>query len=552
MLAARRRSNENRRGMDTILFPLFVCALGVVSLILSMVHGTGSMFYAGFPIWLSASWLMMTIAGSTAILRYQVRQRIRRRHFNDAMQMVKASLLGALAMGVVMTLLYSVGAWLVATYLFGIRDAYLVLYALAPAAFCGSFIGVLRGILEATGFQRISTISLILLTGLTVLFSLIGAAQMAGRGEQVGALLMNTGYKAVYIAAGAGGGLSAAVVVTFLFLVVMSYFSVKYIRDHQDHLGIDNEEQAGELFVYYFSKVGPYALVGFVPVLLIVIDYRIYCAHLENHAATAYHSEWGGFMGITLPLVVLAVCVSGTLFAQEVRQMSAEYMKEAYKRLRLRFSMVMRISGYFLIPATFYAFGAAKPFVEVFHGGLYGDATDGAVLSLKYMSPLIFLGATMLITGLFYWSCNYQNLVIVSLVFGAAFEIGAMSILGATDLGMNAVPIALDIYAAAYLGCAYYLGRRQLLSRCDSSWILDDLLVFFCAAIAAVPVILLNDYMTTQVYPVIGVIFLFAIFVICYVPIAILLGCTDYGNLARFPGGRYVVQLAILMGRYAE
>lgn len=549
---AGRKRTDNIISRDSASFMLFLCALSITSLVLSISQGTGSMFYAGFPVWLSASYLTMCLAGGTAEIRRQIQTRIKRRHFNDAMQMYHASMVGALTTGILMTLLYTLGAQIVATHLFGIRDSYLVLYAMAPAVFCGSFIGIQRGILEAVGFRHVSRMSMLLLSVLSLILAILFSIRMAVRGEKVGALLMNSGYKAVYVAAGAGMGISAAVVITFLFLIVMSHFAVKYIKEREDYLGIDNEEQFRDLYLYYYAKVAPYALIGFLPILLIILDYRFYMGSLDGATAGDYHSEWGGFMGITVPFILLLILACSAVFTREVERMTAEFIKESYKRLRLRFSMVMRLSGYLLIPATFYTFGAAKPFVEIFHGGLYGGATDGAVLSLKYMSPLLFLGSTMLITGIFYWTSYYQSLVMVSMLFGAAFELGAMSILTGAGLGMNAVPIALDIFAAAYLCCAYYLGRRQILSRCDSSWIIDDIMVTFSAAIAAVPVILLNDIMTTQIIPLIGVVILFAIFAAMYVVIAILLGCTDYGNIARYPGGRFIVQIAVMLGRTSE
>lgn len=549
---ARRGRTNNIISRDSASFMLIMCAFSIISLVLSISQGTSSMFYAGFPMWLSAAYLVMNIAGGTSEMRRQIQTRIKRHHYNDAMQVYRASMLGALTTGVIMTLLYTVAAQFTATSLFGIRDAYLVLYTMAPAVFCGSFIGNLRGILEAVGFRRVSHISMLLMSVLSIILAIVFSFRMAVRGEKVGALLMNTGYKAVYVAAGVGIGISAAVVITFVFLLVMSHLAARYIREREDYLAIDNEEQLRELYVYYYTKVGPYALIGFLPALLIIIDYRFYIGSLDGATAADYHSEWGGFMGITLPLVMLLLFACSALYTKEVERMTAEFIKESYKRLRLRFSMVMRLSGYLLIPLSFYTFGAAKPFVEIFHGGLYGGATDGAVLTLKYMSPLLFLGTTMLITGMFYWASYYQSLVMVSLLFSAAFELGAMSILVGVGFGMNAVPIALDIGAAAYLCCAYYLGKRQILARCDSRWILDDILVAFSAAIAAVPVILLNDIMTTQILPLIGVIILLAIFAALYVVIAIMLGCTDYGNIVRYPGGKYIVQIAILLGRASE
>lgn len=549
---AGRKRTDNIISRDSASFMLFLCALCIVSLVLSLSQGTGSMFYAGSPMWLSAAYLNMCIAGCTSEMRRQIQNRIKKRHFNDAMQLYRASQLGALTTGVIMTLLYTLAAQILASHILGIRDAYLVLYAMAPAVFLGSFIGNMRGILEAVGSHHISRVSMLLLSILSIVLSIVCSIRMAVRGEKVGALLMNTGYKAVYIAAGAGMGISAAVAVTFIFLLIMSHFAVKYIRDREDYLAIDNEEQFRDLYVYYFTKVGPYALVSLLPVLLVIVNYRFYTGALDGATAADYHSEWGGFMGITVPFVLLLIIGCSALYTREIERMTAEFIKESYKRLRLRFSMVMRLSGYVLIPATFFTFGAAKPFVEIFHGGLYGGATDGAVLSLKYMSPLLFLGATMVIIAIFYWASYYQSLVIVSLLFGAAFEIGAMSILTGAGFGMNAVPLALDVFAAAYLCCAYYLGKRQILARCDSSWIIDDLLIGISAAIAAVPVILLNDIMTTQMIPLIGVVILFAIFAALYIVIAILLGCTDYGNLARYPGGRFIVQIAVMLGRTSE
>lgn len=549
-MAARSRI-ENRILKDSTLFPLYLCVLSAVCLIVSMVQGTSALFYAGVPVWMTAAWLIMSIAGGTAEVRRQIQGRIRRRHFNDAMQVVRASFLGALALGVVATLLFTLGAQFIASHILGIRDAYLVLYTLAPAVLLGTIMGVQRGILEAVGFSGVSTISLLLLSVLSIVCPVLGAVQMAGRGEQVGALLMNTGYKAVYIAAGVGIGISIAVTITFIMLVITSAFAIKYIHDHQDYLGIDNEETMRDLFLHYFYRVGPYAMVGLVPLLLIV-DYRIYTASLAGSTVADYHSEWGGFMGITFPVVLFLVCAFGAIATLDVQRLAAEYMRQAWKRLRLRWSMVMRLSGYVLIPAVFYVFGAAKPFVWIFHGTLYGNATDGAVLSLKYMSPMVFLGATMVLFGCLYWECYYRRLVLVSFVVGAMFEIGAMSILTGAGFGMNAIPIALDVCGVAFLGAAYYLGRRQLLARCDSSWMLDDIMAIFAAAIAAVPVILLNDLMTTGVYPLVGVFVLLLIYVPCYVLLTILLGCVDYGNISRFPGGHYIVQLGILLGRYAE
>lgn len=550
-MAARRRV-DNLMNKDAAAFLVYLCALCVVSMLVSLTQGTGPMFYAGFPVWLSAAYLVMSIAGNTAEVRTQIQTRVKKRHFNDARQMYRAAMIGALTTGTVMLVFYTLLAQVLASGLFGIRDSYLVLYTMAPTVFLGSFIGNMRGVMEATGSRHLSRLSMLILSGLTVILSIIASMRMAVRGEKVGALLMNTGYKAVYVAAGVGTGISIAVTVTFIMLLILSHFSVRFIKDHEDHLAIDNEEHISELVPYYYVRTSPYGLAAMLPVLLLIINYRLYTRTIDGATAADYHSEWGGFMGIAVPFVMLLVCGLSSLYTKEIDRMTSEFVKESYKKLRLRFSMVMRLTGYLLIPATFYTFGAAKPFVEIFHGGLYGSATDGAVISLKYMSPMIFLGTTMLLMMMFYWSSRYRSLVIVSCLFGAAFEIGAMSILSGLHLGMYAVPIALDIYAAAYLGCAYFLGKRQILARCDSSWIVDDLFVTFAAVIPAFLVVLLNDFMTESIYPVIGVILLLALYVPIYVVLAIYLNCTDYGNITRFPGGRIIVHVAMLLGRVSE
>lgn len=548
---ATRRRVDNLINKDIALYLLFLCALSVSSLLVSMMQGTSAMFYAGFPMLLSAGYLVMCIAGCCAQMRRQIQTRIKRRHFNDAMGMYRASMLGALTTGVIMLLFYTLAAQFMASRIFGIRDAYLVLYSMAPAIFCGSFIGNMRGLLEAVGSRHVSRLSMGLLCVLTPLFSLILSMSMAVRGEKVGALLMNPGYKAVYVAAGVGLGISIAMLATFLFLLVTSRFAVHHIREREDHLAIDNDEQMRDLYLYYHRRTIPYAILGMLPVFLIIIDYRFYTGTLQG-TVSDYHSEWGGFMGVTLPFVLLLVCAMSILFTADAHRLSQDLTSRNYRHLRVRFSAFMRMSGYILIPVMFYTFGAAKPFVWVFHGGLYGGATDGAVLSLKYMSPFLFLGATAVLTGIFYWESSYQNIVLVSLLFGAAFEIGAMSILSGTGLSMHAAPVALDILAAAYLCCAYYLGKRQILARCDSSWIVDDSRIVLSSLVAAIPVILLNDIMTTSVPALLGVILLLVIYVPIYVGASIMLGCADYEEISRFPGGRYIVMIADNLGKMPE
>ncbi len=508
------------------------------------------MFYAGFPLCLTASYLVMFIAGGASEVRYQISNRLRKARFYDAMLFYRAAQLSALVIGIVVTFLFTVGAIFVSRFIFGIRNSYLALYYLSPAILLGSFIGNMRGILEAVGLKKLSRLSVYLMTILTALFSILFSALGASRGVQIGALLRNAGYEAVYTAGGFCAGLSAAVFVTFLFLLVVSHFAVKSIRERVDDLGIDNDEQFRELFRYYLYRLSPYAVVGFVPAILLIIDYRIYTTSIEDFSATMYLAEWGGFMGITFPFILIVCIVIAMLFTGDIAIMANNYIREKYRKMSIRFSMVMRLAGYLAIGLTFYVFGAAKPFVQIFHGGLFGGATDGAVLSLKYGAPLVFLATMMFVVGMVFWMSYNQNLVMVSFIFGAAVQTGAMYILlHVTDLGMSAVPISLDVFGLGFLGAAYFLGRRELFARHDPSWLIDDAMCVFCALIAMAPVIMLNDYMTTEVTAFFGVLFLLALYVVVYVVLSIFLNCVDLGNIERIPGGALILRLAAAFGR---
>lgn len=132
--------------------------------------------------------------------------------------------------------------------------------------------------------------------------------------------------------------------------------------------------------------------------------------------------------------------------------------------------------------------------------------------------------------------------------FFAAIILQVLLHLFGVGITMNMWP--LDIMAAIFL-TALYIGGHSLFGRLDSTFWYDDLLIAACAGISAIPLILLNDYLILVMPAAVAFVLMLAVYWILFVVLSILLHAADLLNMHRIPLGKWIYDIAVILG-YAD
>lgn len=503
---------------------------------------------------------MSCLIGSCDFAAEQMEKRLNRRRYADAAAVFFACVKCALLQAGLAFLVFYAGSGLVGKVILGDTFAAAVLRFYVPALAAMPLVGIFKGALHGMGLEWQARLSLYLLSGLFLFSGLIFGVLWSGRGAKVGKLLRNDNMTYVYTACGLGIGISVAVIAVLLFTGVLAFAHLRGLQRSQEYrkddllqkelVRQDAAEEKGELFRFcarhILGGMGPSVVLS----LGLLIGFRLWYGTQGDHANTIA-SMWGGFIGIGFPVCAglgLAAAMPFTYLAMQVVHASHAGKR---KLLRMRLGMLLRLSAYAGIPLSAFVFSAAKEIVAVFPS-LTFKAEETAILSLKAGSPMIFLVQTAALALVIYWRCSSRRIVVVGGCIAFFIQVVAQVVLMVLGVGitMNCWPAVIMI--SIFLCFLYGAGQNSVTAGADNGWMMDDVLIFVCAAIAAVPVILLNDYLVLVLPGVAALILAAAVYLIVYILFSILLHAADLRNIHRVPMGSWIRVLAILLGAAEE
>ena len=533
-------------------FLLFPAALCLLVLVVTLAGGGGSVYYAENPLVFLLSYHLIFAVYGEENARSLISFRLQRNKVTDALLLYRCGQLCTGAAGLFFALVVCLLLGQpVSAGLFGIRETQLSLMMLSPAFFFLAQTGNMMGLLDAVHLKgRTEAAGWILPAG-SLVFGVILAVLVRGYGARVGALLHSDRYQAVYTSAGLCAGITAASFLTWLYLLFMSLLVTRELVSERDSLGLDHEEQMGDLIWYGLRKLSPSFIPSLLPSAAELILFHLFVGRDPEHAAGA-EPAWDAMMGLSVPFLLLLVLTGCVFFTSAVRLLTDDYYQNRKRALRLRFGMIMRLFAALFLPVCVFVFGAAKPIVQIFHSGLTGEAKNAAVLSMKLLSPCVFfLGAGII---LFWFISNtYASWLAVSAgAAGCAVTLVFYEVfLKGTVPGVEGPAAAVTIGAALWWCLLVLIIGRRLIRRLKpvQDFLFDYVLAAIACLLAVLPVILLNDMMTELIVPVGGVVILLILYLPLCAVFGILLG-VDLHSVDRLPCGVYLQMLARMMHRY--
>ncbi len=548
-MAGSRKLRKFDIGLTSVLLqPVVLC---VLSVLVSLFLGSSVMFYAGIPFLLLAAASVGSFVGVGGFVARQIEKRLQRRRYADAAAVFYASL---------KVLLFTcLGGFLLCwggTFLLNNALSAAVVRMFLPALFLYPFLGLLQGLLMGGGTQRSKRLAALMPWALTIgSFTAGGILSITGynRGIKVGALLRNDSMCYIYAACGMAAGASIIVCAVLVLGAVAGFLSLRSLqrsyRFRQDDLfRTDKRESAAELFSYCLRHLTLALSMPVFPAAAVLIGVRLWMSS-QGVRSNTLASFWGGFIGIGLPACVGLAFLAAMPFTALAMQVVRTWQSGKKKAMRMRLALLLRLSGYVGIPMSAFVFAAAKEITAMFHA-LTFKAEESAILSLKSGSFLIFLLQTIILVLIVYWNCNGRRMIFLAgcISFFAAIVLQVLLHLFGVGITMNMWP--LDVMAAVFL-TALYIGGHSLFGRLDSTFWYDDLLIAACAGISAIPLILLNDYLILVMPAAVAFVLMLAVYWTLFVVLSILLHAADLLNMHRIPLGKWIYDIAVILG-YAD
>lgn len=545
----RRRIMADRDITAWLVYGLILC---VSVLIVSGMNGSALMFYAAGPL-LAA----MTAAGASCIpgagfAERQTAYRLGRDRMPDALLFLKGGVIAELLISLVLAAVILLAGNRLAGFLFGCTYDSMILIVLLPGVVPALLSGPMKGFLDGCGLRQLTSLGLYPAGCVTAVLAVILARFGQTRGSMAAQLLLNDRYGALYAGAGLALAVSAGWLVYFCCLLVLVLRVRRRFLLQEGSFNNFREERLGGIVPYYLrNQLLPFAFCLLFTGSLLA-DYRIGLHLYGGSDRTGFGLHWwDGFAGIALPLLTGLTLLIGIFVSRMPLLCVHEWEKERYRRFRIRYSMMLRLSSYLSIAASAFVFGAAKPIVQLFRHGLNAQARESAILTLKLGSIGIFFFTTVLLMVILFWEAGFETLLVGTA--GAAFVVQllmALLFMHALTISVKALPLAMACFGLAFLVILMVLASGSLLRHTDTAWLTDLGLTLLSAAAAAIPVCILNDFMTDEIIPVGSTILLLLIFTVCYVLFSLLFGAVDLDNIDRLPGGRYVAALARALGHH--
>lgn len=537
---------KGRLYADLVSSLIMPAALMAAVIAASAVTGGGTAYYALYPLSFTASFFMLFYWGESAVCEHQIHLRLYRRHFADAISFFQSASVDGWLIALFCLIYMVLGGRFSADFLFGTADSYLILYALTPAFVLLPQIGVMTGLLRSVGWRTAANIGAGIGGCICAPASLLFCIALHHYGEGASLLLQNNTYQYIYAAAGLCLGISAGVFISFLFLLFMSHLARRGIIQQQDRLRIDNDERLKDLLGYAMRKLLPYVIPSVIPSALMILGGRIGNMAASQDGTPRFSvNAFCGFAAFATPIVVLCACLLVILLSGVFRGLLTEVVRQREGALRMRFDILMNMLLFVCVPSSFFIFSAAKPLLVIVRSRCLPSVFTGAVISLKTSSLLLtaiplafFMTALAVKTGMF------RGIAVagaVGIFVNCFFDYMLTNLAG---LGITVIGPSMTAALLVYALLLHSIMKRSVLRRTELLYPQGDLRILISAAVAAVPTILGNDFVTDELIPIGGFVVSAIIYWVIYLVLVILLGGVDLENVHRIPFGALVLRLA--------
>ena len=462
-------------------------------------------------------------------------ERIALKQYRNANKLFKGALIYACIVGGIAAL----AAWFGGRFLLpaGGENALLALKVLAPTIFLCAILGVLRGYFQAHGTMTPTSISQIIEQLINAIVS-VGAAWLF-----IECFATTETEEAIYGAAGGTLGTGAGVLAGVLFMLFVFYVNRKSIRKRvaSDTSGV--EDSYKDIFRTILLMVTPVIFSTCIYNLSSYLDQSFFAPIMMSNdwAADDINIQYGIFSGQYMVMINIPIALANAASTAVLPSISGNFATGNVKEARHKINEAIQMTMFLCIPAAVGMGVLADPIMHL----LFPTTTDMA-------GKLLMLGSVSVI---FYYLSTITNGVLQGIgkpaipVRHACISL----VINVAVLAILAKFTPLGIYSVLFATIAYSLAMCILNGRSVTKHLgyHMDIIGMFGKPLAAS---LLMGVTAVAVYY--GLHMVISSNVICLLP-AILVAVIVYGMaylviakpskelLRRFPGGSYLVKIAV-------
>lgn len=347
---------------------------------------------------------LSSVALPTAISK-MVSERVAIGAYEDAQRVYKIAMRYSIIVGAILSIVLWVGADVIATTFFNMKEAAWPMRALVPAIFIVAIMAVMRGYFQGMNSMTPTAISQVVEQFVHAIVS-VGLAY----------LLISTSLEAAVV--GASFGTSVGALFALGVLVLVYYMMTPSIKKRLRKSKTTTDESSGEILKKILVMSIPIMISSSIFSIMGMIDYTMIYQILPNtiekisqmglldtlpisdpsvllDQASIVNSLGGQFSTKYTSLLNLPVSLILTLGMAVIPAISASMARQDFKDVRRKTKMVLKIGMLFAAPATIGLMIFGKQIV----GMLYASAPDGGELLTYGAISVIFITIAQLTTG---------------------------------------------------------------------------------------------------------------------------------------------------------
>ena len=467
-------------------------------------------------------------------------ERIARKQYRNANRLFKGALIYACVVGGVAALFAWFGGRLLLPA--GGENAVLALKMLAPTIFFCAILGVLRGYFQAHNTMVPTSVSQIIEQLVNAIVS-VGAAWLF-----ISWFADTETEKAIYGAAGGTLGTGAGVVAGLLCMLFVFFVNRKEIRRRIDRDRTVEVESYKEIFKTILMMVTPVIFSTCIYNLSSYLDQSFFAPLMMSNGwkADDITIQYGIFSGQYMVMINIPIALANAASTAVLPSVSGNFALGDIDGARHKINEAIQMTMFLCIPAAVGMCVLADPIMHLLFPST--TALAGKLLMVGAISVIFYSLST--ITNGVLQGIGKPSLPVRHAALSLVINVAVLAVLTKfTPLGIYSVMIATIAYSLAMC----ILNGRSVTEHLDYHM---DITGMFLRPLAAA---VLMGAAAFVVYH--GLHRVIASNVICLLP-AILIAVTVYGVaylfiahpsrelLRRFPGGAYLVKIAVRLGVY--
>lgn len=530
------RTKEKKNNYAIVFLIAFIVTM-IFRIPLGCLIGTKGMAYFG-----TANEICLLLAGifgyafqeAAALL---IRYRMKREQIRSAQKVVKGAVAAGLGIGLLLSFFVGGTAHMLAEEVFQIPLAGMAVRIISPAITLYILTGVFKGYFQGNGSKIPAMHSMILNVFFLYAGGLIGAAVMHGYGEKVSALLQNEDYACAYGALGAAIGVLIASLFCFLHMLILyALLRSRMMRQMGRELQ-RNQDTAIEVFRLLFSNGGLYGALYLVFGSRILLDeYFLY--HFSG-ISQGLDSIWGTYYGKYLVVTGIVLAIALLICLLPVKRIVMLSEHNEYRSVRERTGVLIHQCAALVIPAAVFLAVLSENIMDLFYKGNNAQAASWlqigsiglvfAVFAIVFMELLIRLRKTRIV-------------VITGAAALLLYIVSAILLFQVTELGMEAVVLANNIFWIAAAGAGFVMISRML--QYSQEWIRSFAFPVVAAAVAGLITMVLDKALISFVGNIAALILCLFTASVLYLILLLVLKDFSETELEIMPGGRLIRKFA--------